>query len=206
VWPAERTKGDGARYLSIDNIYYNGNKAADFADISGLKKLGVEKIPPIVTRGVLLDMTAHFKTDMLTEGVAFNQKEIEAAAKAQGVDIRKGDVVLFHTGWLQLIGKDNARFSAAEPGLGVQGANYLADKGVVAVGADTWGLEVIPFEEDAGLFEVHQTLLAKHGVYILENIRTDELAADKAYEFMFVLGHPKYTGAVQSIINPIAIR
>jgi len=98
------------------------------------------------------------------------------------------------------------RFGKAELGLGVDGAKYLADLGFVAIGADSWGLEVIPFEEGTGVFEVHQTLLAKHGVYILENMNTAELAADGVHEFMFVLGQPKIKGAVQMIINPIAIR
>ena len=69
-----------------------------------------------------------------------------------------------------------------------------------------WGLEAVPFEKDAGVFEVHQIMLAMNGTYILENINTAELAKDKAYEFMFVLGHNKYQGAVQSMINPVAIR
>jgi kynurenine formamidase len=88
------------------------------------------------------------------------------------VSFKKGDVVLFHTGWLSLVGEDNERFGKAQPGLGVDGAKYLAEQGVVAVGADNWGLEVIPFEDGTGVFEVHQTLLAKHGVYILENMNT----------------------------------
>ena len=104
-----------------------------------------------MTRGVLLDMAAHYGTDVVKEGTAFNVKEIEEVAKKQGVEIRQGDVVLFHTGWLSLIGKDDKRFIAGEPGLGVEGAKYLAGKGVVAVGADTWGLEVVPFESQERL-------------------------------------------------------
>lgn len=206
TWLGIGTQLDGLGHVGIDGVYYNGFKAEDFAAIDGLKHLGVEKIPPIVTRGVLLDMTKHFNTDMVKEGTAFNRKEIEAAAQAQGVEIREGDVVLFHTGWLSLIGKDNERFASVEPGLGVEGAQFLADKGVVAIGADTWALEVLPGEEGTGPFEVHQILLAKNGVYILENINTHELAADGAKEFLFMLGHPKIEGAVQSIINPVAIR
>ena len=88
---------------------------------------------------------------MVKEGTAFNVKEIEEVAKKQGVEIRQGDVVLFHTGWLSLIGKDDKRYSAAEPGLGVEGAKYLVGKGVVAIGADTWGLEVRPLREQEHL-------------------------------------------------------
>jgi kynurenine formamidase len=205
TWVGIGSQIDGFGHIGIDHVHYNGYKAEDIIATDGLKKLGIEGIPPIVTRGVLLDMTAHFQTDMLTEGQAFNAEEIQAAAKAQGVEIREGDVVLFHTGWLDLVGENNERFAKAEPGLGVDGAQYLADQGVVAVGADTWALEVIPFEEGSGIFEVHQTLLTKNGVYILENMNTHELAADGVREFMFVLGQPKVKGAVQMMINPIAI-
>jgi len=144
--------------------------------------------------------------DMIDGGVAYNQAEIESCAAKEGVQIKKGDVVLFNTGWLELIGKDNAKFMKTEPGLGVGGAEFLASKDVMAVGADTWGLEVIPSENASELFHVHQILLPKNGIYILEYINTRELAADKAYEFMFVLGAARLTGAVQMIINPIAIR
>ena len=204
-WVGVGSQIDGLGHIGVEHVYYNGNKLADFADASGLKKLGAEKIPPIVTRGVLLDMAAHFGTDVVKEGTAFNSKEIEEVAKKQGVEIRQGDVVLFHTGWVSLIGKDNARYNAGEPGLGVDGAKHLVSKGVVAVGADTWGLEVLPFETK-NIFEVHQVLLAMNGTYILENMNTGALAADKAYEFLFVLGVPRLTGAVQGIINPVAIR
>ena len=91
-------------------------------------------------------MAAYLGTDLVKEGTAFNVAEIEGAAKKQGVEIRQGDVVIFHTGWVSLIGKDDKRYSAGEPGLGVEGAKYLVSKGVVAVGADTWAVEVIPFE------------------------------------------------------------
>src|SRR5262249_58960402 len=128
---------DGLGHLGVEPVYYSGNKLADFANPNGLTKLVIEKVPPMVTRGVLLDMAAYYKTDVVKEGTAFNQKEIDEVAKAQGVEIRQGDVVIFHTGWLSLIGKDDKRYSAGEPGLGIEGAKYLTSKGVVAVGADT---------------------------------------------------------------------
>ena len=205
-WVGIGSQIDGLGHLGVDNVYYNCNKAADFAKADGLTKLGIEKVPPFVTRGVVLDMTAYFGTDMVKEGTPFNKKEIDEQAKKQGIEIKKGDVVLFHTGWQALEGKDNKRFLAGEPGLGKEGALYLADKGVVAIGADQWALEVIPFEKGAGVFEIHQILLARNGVYILENMNTGPLVKDKAWEFMFVLGAARTTGAVQAIINPVAIR
>ncbi len=205
-WTGIGTQLDGLGHIGVGENFYNGNKWQEFANISGLKKLSTDKIPPFVTRGVMLDMAAHYGVDVVKEGTAFNKAEIEAVAKKQGVEIRQGDVVIFHTGWLSLIEKDPKRFGSVEPGLGRDGARYLVSKNVVAVGADTWGLEAIPFEQGAGVFEVHQILLPMGGTYILENINTAELAKDKVYEFMFVLGQNKYQGAVQSMINPVAIR
>ncbi len=209
-WTGIGTQLDGLGHIGVGDRYYNGLKWGEFATIGGLKKLGADTVPPMVTRGVMLDMAAHYGVDVVKEGTAFNQAEIDAVAKKQGVEIRQGDVVIFHTGWLSLIEKDPKRYGAAEPGIGREGARYLVSKGVVAVGADTWGLEVIPFEKkgavDGGVFEVHQILLPMSGTYILENINTAELAKDKAYEFMFVLGQNKYQGSVQSMINPVAIR
>ena len=205
-WNGIGTQIDGLGHIGVGDRYYNGTKWGEMAQIGGLKKLGTEKIPPIVARGVLLDMAAYAGVDVVKEGTAFNKAEIEGAAKKQGVEIRQGDVVIFHTGWLSLIEKDPKRYASVEPGIGREGARYLVGKGVVAVGADTWAVEAIPFEEGAGLFEVHQILLPMSGTYILENINTAELVKDKAWEFMFVLGHNKYQGAVQSMINPVAIR
>ena len=200
------TQLDGLGHIGVDNVYYNCNKNSDFVQANGLKKLGIEKVPNIVTRGVVLDMAAHYGKDVVPEGTAFNRKEIDEVAAKQGVEIRKGDVVLFYTGWLTLVGKDDKRYISGEPGLGKEGAEYLASKEVVAVGADSWGLEAIPFEPGVGIFEIHQILIPRNGIYILENINTADLVRDRAYEFMFVLGASKITGGVQAIINPTAIR
>jgi kynurenine formamidase len=206
-WVGIGSQIDGLGHIGIDSLYYNCNKAAEFAMTDGLKKLGIEKVPAIATRGVLLDMAGYFNTDIVKEGTSFNRAEIEGAMKRQGVkSIEKGDVVLFYTGWTKLIGKDNKRYGSVEPGLGVDGAKYLASLEVAMVGADTWGLEVIPFEKDKGVFEVHQVLLPLNGIYILENMNTEEMVKDQAWEFFFTLGPARITGAVQAIINPIAIR
>src|SRR5690606_15815989 len=102
--------------------------------------------------------------------------------------------------------RDPDRFLAAEPGLTMDGAAYLAAKGAVAVGADNWGLEVMPAMDPRDAFPVHQFLLARKGIYILENIQTLELASDQVYEFLFVLAVPRLEGAVQGIVHPVAIR
>jgi len=206
-WAGIGSQLDGLGHLGIDNLYYNCNKSTDFVMTDGLKKLGVENVPAIATRGVLLDMAGYFNTDIVKEGTAFNRAEIEGAMKRQGIkSIEKGDVVLFYTGWLKLIGKDNKRFGSAAPGLGREGAKYLASLEVAMIGTDTWAFEVVPFEKDAGVFEVHQILIPLNGIHILENINTEEMVRDQAWEFLFTLGPPRITGGVQAIVNPIAIK
>jgi kynurenine formamidase len=206
-WSGVGTQIDGLGHIGIDNLYYNCNKAADFVVTDGLKKLGVEHVPAIATRGVLLDMAGYLNTDIVKEGTAFNRAEIEGAMKRQGIkSIEQGDVVLFYTGWLKLLGKDNKRFGSVAPGLGRDGAKYLASLGVAMIGADTWSFEVVPFEKDAGIFEVHQILIPLNGIHILENVNTEEMVRDQAWEFLFTLGPARITGGVQAIVNPIAIK
>lgn len=206
-WVGIGSQIDGFGHLGIDNLYFNCNKAADFAMPDGLKKLGIENVPAVATRGVLLDMAGYFGVDIVKEGTAFNRAEIEGAMKRQGIKaIEKGDVVLFYSGWLKLLGKDNKRFISSNPGLGRDGARYLASLEVAMIGADTSNFEVVPFEKDAGVFEVHQILLPLNGIHILENINTEEMVKDQAWEFLFTLGPARITGGVQAIINPIAIR
>ncbi len=206
MWMGIGSQIDGLGHMGVNHVYYNGNHASDFVTPKGLTKLSTDKLPPIVSRGVLLDMAKLTGHDIMPAGMAFNAREIKRAAKAANITIRKGDVVLFHTGWLNVMETDKVKFMAGQPGLGVDGAKYLAELGVVAVGADTWALEVIPFEKAGEMFPVHPELLAKNGVYILENMDTRELAKDGATEFLFVLGQPRFVGSVQAVINPVAIR
>ncbi|MGR8919580.1 MAG: cyclase family protein [Gammaproteobacteria bacterium] len=205
-WMGVGSQIDGLGHAATDGVFYNGFLAKDFAKVDGLKRMGVEDYPPIVARGVLIDMAACMGKEMLPEGTAYTREDIVACQKKQGTTIERGDVVLFHSGWLNIIDSEPERFGKAEPGLGVSGAEYLVEQDVLAVGADTWGLEVLPPEQENVLYKVHQILINYNGIYILENMDTRELAKDKAYEFMFVLGPARMTGAVQMIINPIAIR
>ena len=206
TWLGIGTQIDGLGHFGIDHRYYNGNAISDIFAAEGLKKFGTHELPPIVTRGILLDVAGLAGKPFLEEGVAIGSRELKAAAKRQGIEIGAGDVVILHTGWQRFASEDPGRFLAGMPGLSTDGAEWLAEQSVVAVGADTWGLEVLPSETKTEVFPVHQVLLAKHGIYILENIRTEELARDEAWEFLFVLGQPKFVGAVQMVINPVAIR
>ena len=205
VWVGIGSQIDGLGHMGIDHRYYNGVPVSEFVTTSGLTQFGTHTLPPIATRGLLLDMTEVAGADPVPDGTAFNKAEIDEALENAGLAIEKGDVVLLHTGYMEA-NRGSETLKQTEPGLGVEGAQYLADMGVVAVGADTWAVEAIPFESKDRPFDVHLTLLAKNGVYILENMVTSELAADGATEFFFSLGAPKLEGTVQAIINPVDIR
>lgn len=205
-WVGVGTQIDGLGHLGINHVYYNGNPVGEFFTAAGLKKFSIDKLPPIVGRGVLLNIAALKNRKMLKGGYAITQADLEAAQKRQGVELAEGDIVITHTGWAPMAEKDPEKFLATEPGIGIEAAEYLVQKGAVAVGSDGWALEVLPGEDPKQVFPVHQTLLAKNGVYILESIRTDELVADDVSEFLFVLGAARFEGAVQAVINPIAIR
>lgn len=197
---------DGLGHLGQDGMYYNCNHEKDFAAITGLTKLGTEKIPPIVARGVLIDMARHFGKPFLAAGKYFTAADVQAAAKAQQVEIREGDVVLFHTGWTDAkLAADPKAWGSGEPGLSEDGATWLGSKNVVAVGSDTWGLEPIPPEKEGRPFFGHVILLKENGIYILETMNTGPLAKEGVREFMFVLGQARVRGTVQMIINPVAI-
>ena len=205
-WVGIGSQIDGLGHIGIDGVYWNCAKGAEFVTPAGLKKYGIETVPAIATRAVILDMVGLTGQDPVKEGTAFNRKEIDAALKRQGnMKIGKGDVVIFYTGWTKLIGKDDKRYGSAEPGLGLEGARYLASLEVAMVGADTWGLEVLPFEDPKKVFTVHQILIAQNGIMILENVVAEEAVKDKVYEGMFTLGPARITGAVQAIINPIFV-
>lgn len=196
---------DGFGHIGLNRVYYGGVTADEMFAVDGLKVHGAHNIPPIATRGVLIDMAKHFKVGVLEPLTSYGAEDIRAAAEAQGVKIRPGDVVLLHTGWLSRIGEAET-FGTRQPGINLEGARYLADLGVVAVGSDTPGLESDAPNEEGAAFPVHAHLLAEKGVHILENMNTKELISDNASEFFFVLGTPRLEGSVQAIINPIAIR
>lgn len=207
-WLGTGSQIDGLGHAGIGGTFYNGNNITDFGRSDGLIKLGIQMVPPIVTRGVLLDMASYFETDIVDASVPFNRDEIVGAANAQGVTIRKGDVVIFHTGWLKLAAgnaEDRERYRTLNPGLGVSGAWYLARNEVIAVGADTIPMEVQPAENPNEFAKAHTILIPRFGIYILEVMNTAQLAEDGVSEFLFVLGVPRVRGASQVIINPIAI-
>ncbi|MEC9344732.1 MAG: cyclase family protein [Pseudomonadota bacterium] len=197
---------DGLGHLGEGGHYYNCNSDKEISQVTGLTKLGVHNIPPLIGRGVLIDMAKHLGVEVMAAGQSFGSEEIKAAAAAQGVDIRQGDVVLFHTGWTDgKLASDPKAWVSGEPGLSNEGAVYLAGLNPMAVGADTWGLEAVPAKQGDKLFYGHVTFLKENGIYILETMNTGRLAKEGVKEFMFVLGQARIKGTVQMIINPVAM-
>ena len=206
-WLGIGSQIDGLGHFGANNEYYNCNQAADFSTITGLTRLGIEKVPPLVARGIVLDMAAHYGVAHLKAGQAFSVEDVQAVEKRQGTPVREGDVVLFHTGWTDAkLKSDPDLWASTAPGSSAAVAEYLAGRNVVAVGSDTWGVDVVPAEHPEKPFPGHVTLLKEHGIYMLETMNTGPLVRDGAYEFLFVLGQAKVRGAVQMIINPVAIR
>jgi kynurenine formamidase len=200
------TQFDGLGHVGIGDLFYNGNRRSEFAQAEGLTRLGIENVGPIVTRGVLIDVARFKGVDQLQGGYEITPADLKGALQRQGVQIRSGDVALIHTGWASLWMKDNARYAASAPGIGVAAAQMLADAEVVVVGADTWGVEVMPNPDSSLSAPVHQLLLARNGIYLHENLITAGLARDNVYEFMYLFAPLRLKGATGSPGNPIAVR
>lgn len=206
IWWGIGPQLDGLGHLGESGMFYNCSEGEAFSSITGLRKFGIHNVPPLVGRGVLLDMAEFFGVEAMAGGQAFDADDIRAAASLQGVEIRPGDIVLFHTGWTDaMLESDPETWVATEPGITNDGAAYLASLQPMAVGADTWGVEAVPPIEGDRAFYGHVTFLKENGIYILETMNTGRLASENVTEFLFVLGQPRLQGSVQMIINPVAI-
>lgn len=206
LWLGIGSQIDGLGHLGENGLYYNCLDEKEISQITGLTKLGTHNIPPLVGRGIVIDMAKHFGVTAMEAGQFFTAADIQEAAKAQNVEIREGDVVLFYTGWTDAkLESDPVAWASAEPGSSEDAAEWLASQNVMAVGSDTWGLDVIPPEKEGRPFYGHVTLLKKNGIYILETMNTGPLVREGVNEFMFVLGQARVRGTVQMIINPVAM-
>jgi len=200
------TQFDMFSHQSIDNAHYNCFKTDEITSRTGFTKLGIDQIGSIVTRGVLVDVAALKGVDTLAPNYEITAQDVQAALKRQGVSIQRGDAVLIHTGWGRLWGKDNATYVKSCPGLGVGAAEWLASQDVMLLGADNWPVEVAPNPDKQLSLPVHQIALVVNGIFLLENMKLDELAANKTYEFAFVVQPLKVKGGTGSTVAPIAIR
>jgi kynurenine formamidase len=200
------TQFDGLGHIGVGDLFYNGNDRREFATGDGLTKLGVENVGAITTRGVLIDVAAFKGVAQLSSGYEITRADLTGALERQRTEIRAGDVVLVHTGWGSYWLTNNATFTASAPGIGIGAAEYLVEREVVLVGSDTWATEVVPNPNAELQFPVHQLLIPRNGIYIFENLATEDLARDRVYEFAFFFAPLKLKGATGSPGNPLAIR
>jgi kynurenine formamidase len=149
----------------------------------------------------------------LDKGTVISAADIQGALKMTNTTLREGDIVIIHTGWGNLFEqfpKQNAVFSSGEPGPGKEAARWLADQKVVAVGADTWGVEVLPNEDPKEAFPVHPILLTNNGIHIIENVRTDLMADEVARTgratFFFYMSVPRAYGLTGNFVGIDGIR
>ena len=187
--------------------YYNGFTANEVNDAYGLKKLGVEKLKPLFTRGHLIDLVA-VKGGMMDAGQEITVADIRAALQKQGMqesDIKPGDGIFFHTGWGSLWMKNNDRFNSGEPGMGLEVARWVIEKDLMVTGADTWAVEVVPNPDKSLAFVCHSELQTKHGIHNHENLVFDELVAEKKYQFVYIFTPAPIKGATGSNGSPIAL-
>lgn len=204
------TQMDGLGHVGCQlpegNTYYNGFRADDLEDAYGLKKLGIENAGVFFTRGVLIDVAGARRVERLAVGQEISLSDIESTLRRQNVKLQIGDVVLIRTGHGKLWIKDNATYNSGEPGIGLEAARWLIKQDPAMIGADNWGIEVDPPPIPNRAIEVHQWMITKHGIYFLENLDLEQLAADKVHEFAFVFAPLKLKGATGSPGNPIAVR
>jgi kynurenine formamidase len=206
MWLGTGPQLDGLGHMGEAGEFYNCNQGKDFSIITGLTKLDISGIPPMVGRGVMIDIAKQMGVDSLQAGQPITSDDIKAAMKSQGVTIGEGDVVLLHTGYTDATLKQNPSLWAGSiPGITNEASVFLAGLKPMAVGADTWGLGAVPPRAGDKIFYDHVVLLKQHGIYILETMNTGRLADEGVHEFMFVLGQARLKGAVQMIINPVAM-
>ena len=200
------TQFDMFSHQGIDGAFYNCVPIGEVASRTGFGKLGVEKIGALFTRGVLVDIAAFKGVEMLAPTYEISVADIEAALQREQLTLQPGDAVLFHTGWGRMWGVDNARYSAHAPGIGIAAAEWLAQRDVMLLGADTGPVEILPNPDTAIDLPVHQIALAVHGIFLLENLKLDQLAAGRVYEFALILQPLKIKGGTGSTVAPIAVR
>jgi kynurenine formamidase len=196
---------DALGHFSKGDMLYNGNCAADVVTDWGLTKLGIEHAPPMITRGVLLDVAELDGGGHLQPGRAITPFELQCAAENAGLVVSPGDIVLIRTGWGRYYGTDNARYVSGEPGIDRPAARWLAEQGAVAIGADNMAVEVLPNPEKTLAMPVHQFTLAEAGVYLIENVFLEELARDRVFSFCLMLLATRFRGATGSPVRPVAL-
>lgn len=200
---------DAIGHISSNNKLFGGRDAHASEGATGLTSLGIEAYPKerFVNRGVLLDVARFKKVEALEPGYEIKADELEATAKAQGVEIRQGDSVLIRTGFGKFFESDRAKYMGFRPGPGESAARWLAARRVFLTGADTLTYDVVP--QAGTVFPCHRILIADNGIYLVENFNLEELGAvlaqQQVYEFLLVVNPPRLRGATGAALNAFAL-
>lgn len=197
------THVDALCHCWYDDKLFNGHPASGIRSTKGAERCGVETMPPVVTRGVLLDFVA-LTGSRLADGQAIDLDLLRQALAATGVELQIGDVVLLRTGWLESQSAPSTVSFDTEPGIDVSAAQYLVDCGVAMIGADNFAVEVLPFAPGT-VFPVHQLVIRDFGVPLLEGLVLDRLAVEGRSTFAFIAAPIPFKGGTGSPLNPLAV-
>ena len=207
------TQWDALCHIFLDDKMYNGFDAK-LVDARGAKKLGIEHVrDKMAGRGVLLDIARHKGVESLDDGYAITNADLDACAKAQGVDVRKGDFVIVRTGHQErcLTKNDWHGYAGGDaPGVAFETCYWIREHDIAAICTDTWGCEVRPNETNEANQPWHWVVIPAIGIsmgeiFYLKEL-ADDCAADKVYEFFFTAPPLHLPGAAGSPINPQAIK
>jgi kynurenine formamidase len=201
------THVDALAHVSHDGLLHGGIDAEQ-AQRGGKHTVhGAETIPPMVTRGVLLDVAALHGVETLPGGHGVTAADLAAAAERAGAEPGPGDVALVRTGWARLFGDATAYVGAASgvPGVTVDGARWLAERGVVATGSDTTAYEQIPAGAGHRVLPVHRVLLVEHGIHIVEHLALEDAAEAGLGEFLAVFAPLRIVGGTGAPVRPLAV-
>jgi kynurenine formamidase len=191
------TMADG----SVTEVFYNGYSTADMKNAYGLLKLGIEHVKPIITKGLLIDITGYKNLEAVPDAYEITIADVLGALAKQGISensLLPGDALLFNFGWWRHWPEDFVMDGKRRPRVNMDVVNWIIDKKPSMVGSD--------LIMDGEIFNVHTELTMKNGIFNLEFMNFEKLAADKAYEFLFIFTPVKFKGATGSPGSPIAIR
>jgi kynurenine formamidase len=200
------TQFDAFPHQTIGNDLYNCIPMEENATRTSFNKMGVDTVGAIFTRGVMIDVAAQKGVDMLAINYEITAQDLQQALAQQNLAIQPGDAVLIHTGWGKLWGVDNPKYVSGCPGIGIGAAEWLAKQDVMLLGADNWPVEIAPNPDTKISLPIHQIALVVNGIHLLENLKLDELAAKKIFEFAFIMQPLKIKGGTGSTVAPIAVR
>jgi kynurenine formamidase len=198
------THVDALNHLQIGDQVYNGWTLDEIVEDYGTNRLGIDTLPQLVTRGLLMDVAAFRSVRRLQAGDVIEPETVEAILADRGLRVEPGDAVLFHTGWGTQWSNPESYLSG-EPGPGMAMVEWLVEHRVSLVGCDTWSFGPVPAEDPERPFEVPQTLNVRHGIVVTENLALTELAGAGVAEFMLVLSHARLRGATGAWVAPLAI-